>query len=204
MFKLNGYYFITESRLSRSGNISDVRDALAAGVKVVQYRNKHSSTEEMFEEALKIRKICRNIIFLVNDRVDIALAVKADGVHIGKGDLPYNAARRLLGKNRIIGLTVHSVAEAKQARGSGADYVGVSPIFITKTKPDSGKPRGVSLIRKIKKSVSIPVAAIGGIDLTNAKEVIDAGADAICAISAVVTRPDVSKEIKKFQALFGA
>jgi thiamine-phosphate pyrophosphorylase len=196
---LKGYYFITDSSLSRAGNLSDVKDAVAAGVKVVQYRAKYADTQKMYEEALRLRVICKKITFLINDRVDIALAVKADGVHLGSQDLSYKAARKLLGKNKIIGLTVHNLREAKKAQKLGADYLGLSPIFSTKTKKDAGRPAGIRLIKQIKKHVSIPIIAIGGINLANAPKVIHAGADGICAISAVVTKSDVKKQIKRFQ-----
>ena len=199
---LKGYYFITDSSLSRAGILSDVKNAVAAGVKVVQYRNKHATTMQMYEEALKLRQICKNITFLVNDRLDLAQAVNADGVHLGYQDLPYKIARKLLGKNKIIGLTVHSLKEARGAQRQGADYIGISPIFTTKTKKDTGKPVGIRLIREVKEYASIPIIAIGGINLSNAEEVIAAGADGLCAISAVVTKPDVKKEIKRFQVLF--
>jgi len=199
---LKGYYFITDSKLSRAGNTSDVKNALKANVGVVQYREKHKSTREIYEEAFRLRKICKNIAFLINDRVDIALSVNADGVHLGRDDLNYAIARRLLGKKRIIGLTVHSIREAKEAQELGAGYIGVSPIFATNTKSDAGKPVGVELIREIKKRVFIPVFAIGGINLSNAKGVIAAGASGLCAISKVVTAKDVRLEIEKYQALF--
>jgi thiamine-phosphate pyrophosphorylase len=197
-----GYYFITDAYLSRSGNTSDVKSALLAGVRFVQYRAKHFNTKEMYEEALALRKMCRKAIFLVNDRVDIALAVNSDGVHLGQDDLPYQAVRKLLGKKKIIGITVHSVKEAKEAQRLGADYLGVSPIFATDTKQDTGKPIGIALLKKIKEEVSIPIVAIGGINLLNAGEVIHTGADALCAISAVVTKREVKREIGKFQDLF--
>ncbi len=139
---------------------------------------------------------------MIDDRVDIVLSVNADGVHLGRYDMPYSVARKLLGNKKIIGLTVHSAKEAKEAQRLGADYIGVSPVFATKTKGDAGKPKGVGLIKQIRKQVSIPIIAIGGINLSNAQEVIEAGASALCAISAVVTKPDVKKEIEKFQALF--
>jgi thiamine-phosphate pyrophosphorylase len=199
---LKGYYFITGVELSRKGDISDVKSALACGVKIVQYRNKDATTKELYEEALELRSICKAAVFLINDRVDIALAVHADGVHLGNDDLSYAVARKWLGKNKIIGLTVHSVKAAKTAQGQGADYIGVSPIFVTHTKKDAGKPAGVNLIRAIKKEVSIPIVAIGGINLSNAAQVIAAGADCICAISSVVAKPDVQKEIQKFRELF--
>jgi thiamine-phosphate pyrophosphorylase len=199
---VKGYYFITDAACSRRGNKSDVRQALEAGVEVVQYREKFKSTREMVREALELRKICRDVIFLVNDRVDIALAAGADGVHLGCEDMPYAAARKLLGSKKIIGLTVHRLCEALRAQREGAQYLGVSPIFATKTKEDAGRPAGLALIRKIKQRVSLPLVAIGGINLSNAESVIRAGADSLCAISAVVTATDVKGQIQKFQRLF--
>lgn len=203
---IGGYYFITDSKLSKAGNISDVKNAVAAGVKIVQYRNKCGSTKEMCDEAAKLKKICRkkNVIFVINDRIDIALAVSSDGVHLGRDDMPYSVARKILGKNKIIGVTVHNVKEATAAEKSGADYLGASPVFSTDTKKDAGRAAGVSLIKKIKSRISgtIPVVAIGGINLSNAKGVVGSGADGLCAISAVVSKNDVKKEIKKFQKLF--
>ncbi len=200
--KIKGYYFITDSTLSQAGNSSDVRKALAAGVSVVQYRDKKNDTRTMVEEALKLRKICRGVTLLINDRIDVALAAGADGVHIGQGDAQYKIARRLLGEKSIIGLTAHNVKEAKVAEALGADYIGVSPVFATSTKKDAGVPVGVEMVRSIRKHISIPIVAIGGIKLSNAKEVIGAGADAVCAISEVMTKPDVGKGILKFQQLF--
>ena len=201
---MKGYYFITDSGLSRAGNISDVKLADACNVCAVQYRNKNAETREMFDEALRLREICRNALFLINDRIDIALAVDADGVHLGQSDMPYRAARKMLGPEKIIGITVHNIAEATEAQRLGADYLGVSPIFDTFTKSDAGKPAGIALIEEIRDQVNIPLIAIGGINLANAPEVVRAGADGLCAISAVVAKEDVSGEIKRFQELFRA
>ena len=199
---IKGYYFITDTSLSIEGNLSDVKQALNTNVGVVQYRNKTSDTREFYEEALELRKMCNKAIFLINDRVDIALAVNADGVHLGHSDLPYETARKLLGKDKIIGLTVNSIEDALSAQDIGADYIGAAPVFVTATKTDAGKPLGIEGLKEICEHVEIPVVAIGGINLSNARSVINAGADAICAISAVVTKPDVSAEVKKFQALY--
>ena len=201
---MRGYYFITDSKLSRAGNFNDVSMAVECGVSVVQYRNKNAKTREMYEEAVCLREICRDTLFLINDRVDIALAVNADGVHLGQSDMPCGAARKLLGEEKIIGITVHNLAEAVQAESIGADYLGVSPIFQTATKPDAGKPAGISLIEEIRAIVDIPLIAIGGIDHSNAMDVIRAGADGLCAISCVVAKEDVQAEIKKFQDSFRA
>lgn len=199
---MKGYYFITDSGLSRAGNLSDVAQAEACGVKIVQYRDKTADTLTMYEEAVRLRQICRKALFLINDRIDIALTADADGVHLGQADMPYQAARRLLGPEKVIGITVHNLAEALQAERAGADYLGVSPIYQTATKADAGKPVGIARIEEIRGRVEIPLIAIGGINLANAPQVVDAGADGLCAISAVVAREDVSAEIRKFQGLF--
>jgi thiamine-phosphate pyrophosphorylase len=201
---VKGYYFITDSSLSRAGNISDVKQAEACSVCAVQYRNKNAETREMYIEAVRLREICRNAPFLINDRIDIALAVDADGVHLGQLDMPYRAARKMLGPEKIIGITVHNISEAMEAQLSGADYLGVSPIFQTATKSDAGKPAGIALIEEIRSRIDIPLIAIGGINLSNAPEVVRAGADGLCAISAVVAKEDVNGEIKRFQELFRA
>ncbi len=203
---MKGYYFITDSKLSRAGNESDVFCAVSCGVRVVQYRNKNSETREMYQEAVRLGEICRDFgsIFLINDRIDIALAAKADGVHLGQSDMPCPAARRLLGRDKVIGVTVHNLAEALEAQSVGADYLGVSPIFQTATKPDAGKPAGIRLIEEIQREVDIPLIAIGGINHDNAHEVVRAGADGLCAISCVVAKENVREEISKFQEIFKA
>ena len=199
---MRGYYFITEAALSRAGNLSDVAAAVAAGVRVVQYRQKQGLTSDLVAEARRLREICRHIRFLVNDRVDLVMEVGADGVHLGQEDLPCPEARKRLGPEKIIGVTVSTVAEALTAQAGGADYLGVSPIFSTATKADAGAPAGVALLAEIRRRVTLPLVAIGGITLANAPAVIEAGADAVCAIGAVVTRPEVEAEIDQFQKLF--
>jgi len=202
--RVAGYYFVTDAALSRAGNESDVRSAERAGVALVQYRAKEGSTRALFREAEALRSICRASLFIVNDRLDLALAVGADGVHLGQDDLPCRVARRLLGPERIVGVSVLTAEEARVAERDGADYVGVSPVFDTRTKPDAGTAGGLEAVRAVRRAVAIPVVAIGGIDLGNAAEVLRAGADGVCAISAVVRASDVEAEIRKFQALFPA
>jgi len=199
---IKGYYFITDSRLSIAGNKSDVENAIKANVNIVQYRNKELNTLMLYKEALQLRNICKQALFIVNDRIDIALAVNADGVHLGQEDMPLLTARKLLGEDKIIGITVHNLLEAEEAQKNGADYLGVSPIFSTGTKTDAGNPCGTSMITKIKNECDLPVVAIGGITFENAKQVISSGADAICAISSVVTQPDVISCLLKFKDLF--
>jgi thiamine-phosphate pyrophosphorylase len=199
---VRGYYFITDAGLSRAGNAADVKAACAAGVMVVQYREKCADTGVMYEEARRLKDLCQGAMFLINDRVDLALAVDAAGVHLGQQDLPCEIARELLGPGKIIGITVSSLVEARNAARQGADYLGVSPIFPTTTKADAGTPGGLDLIREIRLQVPLPLIAIGGITLANAPEVIQAGADGLAAIGAVVSQTDVKREIEKFQALF--
>ena len=169
---------------------------------MIQYRAKDTSTREMLREARVLRELCRRTCFVVNDRVDVALAAQADGVHLGQDDLPLEAARRILGPGKIIGMTVHTLEEAQEAARAGADYLGVSPIFSTQTKSDAGRPAGLGLLQQIRQAIPLPLVAIGGITLENAAEVIRAGADCVCAISAVVKRPDVRQAVEEFQRLF--
>lgn len=199
---MKGYYFITDAHLSRAGIYKDTQKALDAGVKVIQYRNKQASSAQMYKEAGALRCLCKKRIFLVNDRLDIALAVGADGVHLGADDLPYEVARKILGKDKLIGMTVHTLKQARDAQKKGCDYVGVGPVFRTRTKKDCLAPTGIRLIREVKKYLRIPVVAIGGINLSNAPGVVSAGADMLCAISAVVSAQDVARQIRAFQQLY--
>lgn len=191
-------YFITDSKLTKKTILDDIKAALKAGVKIIQYREKDKTKTGMVEEAIKIKEICKDkAIFLINNSVDIALEVDADGVHLGQDDMLYEEARKLL-KNKIIGLTAHNVKEAKDAESKGADYIGVSPIFETKTKLDAGPAAGLQLIEDIKKAVTIPQVAIGGINLKNIDDVVKAGATSAAVISAIITKDDVEVECRKF------
>ncbi|MDI3486635.1 MAG: thiamine-phosphate pyrophosphorylase [Methanolobus sp.] len=193
------FYLVTDSGLSKKGTLSDVEKAVAAGCRIIQYREKSISTKDMILEAAQIKILCgSDSIFLVNDRVDIALAVDADGVHIGQDDMSIVTARELLGPDKIIGLTVHNIEEALEAERMGADYVGLSPIFNTSTKKDAGKGIGPESIRPVKDAINIPIVAIGGINKQNSESVILGGADSLVAISAVVCSDDVEKETREF------
>ncbi|MGB9643448.1 MAG: thiamine phosphate synthase [Candidatus Ratteibacteria bacterium] len=202
-YPIKGYYFITDSNLTRNGIIEDIKSALMAGVEIFQYREKQKSSLYMYQEAMEIKKLLEGKIFIINDRVDIVLAVDADGVHIGRDDLPISITRRLLGDKKIIGVTVHNCAQAIEAEKNGADYLAVSPVFKTTTKPDAQSPVGLKVLAEVRAAVSVPVVAIGGITLENAPAVIKAGADAVCAISAVLRAEDVFAEIQKFLKMFG-
>ncbi|WP_406659656.1 thiamine phosphate synthase [Methanolobus sp. ZRKC3] len=193
------FYLVTDSGLSKKGTLSDVEDAVRSGCKIVQYREKNMSTKEMVCEASRIKSICGSkAIFLVNDRIDVALAVDADGVHIGQDDMPIDTARKLLGHSKIVGLSTHNVEQAIAAEKSGADYIGLGPIFNTSTKKDAGDGVGAHMIRKVKDAINIPVVAIGGINKENCLPVIEGGTDGLVAISAVVCSDDVKKETKDF------
>lgn len=193
------FYLVTDSGLSRKGTLSDVKESVEAGCKIIQYREKNKSTKEMIDEAAEIKRICSGrAIFLVNDRIDVALAVDADGVHIGQDDMPIETARKILGADKIIGLTVHSVDEAVEAEKSCADYVGLGSIFDTSTKKDAGQGIGPARIREVMNAIKVPVVAIGGINKENCRSVIENGADSLVAISAVVCSDDVKKETREF------
>lgn len=192
------YYFVTDRGLSKQGNVEDVRAAIQGGVQIVQYREKHLPIRDQIWEALQIRTLCRKqgVLFLVNDRVDVALAVEADGVHLGQEDMPLPLARRVLGEEKSIGITVGTVEESLEAQRDGADYLGVSPIFPTQTKEDAGQAVGPERICEIRSKVDLPLVGIGGIGPQNARQVIEAGADGVCAISAVVGKEDVRAAVE--------
>jgi thiamine-phosphate pyrophosphorylase len=193
------FYLVTYPSVSKKGNLSDVKNAVDAGCRFVQYREKNKTKDEMIKEAGELKKICKGkAMFIVDDHVDVALAVGADGVHIGQKDVSVEEARRLLGSDKIVGLTVHNVEEAVKAEKHGADYVGIAPVFKTDTKDDSGKPCGVDMIKKISENISLPIVAVGGIDKSNVKSVIESGADGIVSVSAVLNSNDVNREIKDF------
>ena len=199
------FYLVTDSGLSKNGILNYVETAVEACCKIVQYREKSKETKYMVEEAIEIKILCNdNALFLINDRVDVALAVDADGVHIGQEDMPMEIARELLGKNKIIGLTVHNVEEAVDAEKKGADYVGLSPIFVTSTKKDAGEACGTSMIKEVKKHVSLPVVVIGGITVDNIEEVMKAGADSAVVISDLITLDDVYTKVTELIKIMGA
>jgi len=197
-----GFYFITDSEMSKNGIIDDVKNAINAGCKIIQYREKKLSTREMIKEAELIKKECnKKALFLINDRIDIALAVDADGVHIGQNDMPIEIARNILGDEKIIGLSVNNLDEAIKAQNYGLNYIGVGPIFTTETKKNTRSPCGSSMIGKIKEHVNLPIIAIGGINKNNIEEVLHAGADSIAAVSAILNSNDVYKELCDFRMI---
>ena len=193
------FYFVTDSELSKNDIFSDVKSALKAGCKIIQYREKNKNTKEMIEEVKQLKQLCKGkAIFLVNDRVDIALATDADGVHIGQEDIPFQIAKMLLGRYKIIGLTVHNLKEAKKAEKLGVSYIGLAPIFKTDTKEDARDPIGTKMIETVRKEVNLPIVAVGGINKDNLKEVVESGADSVVSIYAVLNSNDIYNKVMEF------
>lgn len=192
------FYFITDNELTQKSEIEQVTEAIKGGSNIVQYRDKKSPKDKIIKTANEIKKICdeNGIIFIVNDYADVANIVDADGLHIGQDDIAYERARELL-KDKIIGVSVDNTISAIKAEMMGANYLGVGPIFGTTTKKNAGLPIGIEVIAEIKKVVSIPIVAIGGINVSNVDRVIEAGADSVAAISATVIG-DIANNVRLF------
>ena len=199
--KSRALYLITD-RTTSSLNLTEITQrAVRAGIKTIQLREKNMTKKELYKEALSIRKFTlkHRATFIINDYVDIALAVNADGVHLGQEDMPIREARKLLGENKIIGISTHSLKQAVDAQRAGADYIGFGPIFKTTTK-DAGSPKGIESLIEIKKHIKIPVVAIGGITAGNASLVFETGADAAAAVSGILTG-DIKTNTRKFLSI---
>ncbi|NTU68543.1 MAG: thiamine phosphate synthase [Chlorobiaceae bacterium] len=168
------------------------RMALEGGARMLQLRRKHASGRELFAWAIRIQELCRQheAIFVVNDRLDIAMAMHADGVHLGQEDLPAATARALLGPEILLGVSVSNVEEAVKAHAEGADYLGLGHIFPTVSKEKPNPPLGIPMIESVRKAVDLPIVAIGGIGTDNAAEVMKAGASGLAVISAVASAGD--------------
>lgn len=174
-----------------------VREALEGGVTLVQYRAKTASSAEMYAEALQLKALCDSfkVPLIINDRLDIAMAVGAAGVHLGQDDLPCAAARKLLGEDYIIGVSAHNPAEAKAALQSGADYLGCGAVFGTATKADVQK-LGTNGLAAICKAKGLPVVGIGGVTADNYREVRAAGADGAAIVSGILAQPDIRATVR--------
>ena len=186
-------YLVTDRSLALGRELVDiVAAAVQGGVTVVQIREKGAVTREFLAlaQALKALLDPRGIPLIVNDRLDLALACEAAGVHLGQEDLPCDLARRLLGPERLLGVSVSTPEEARQAEAAGADYLGVSPIFVTPTKRDTPVATGLAGLRLIRAVTALPLVAIGGLSATNAAEVMAAGADGIAVVSALMAAAD--------------
>ena len=200
-------YVITDAALSRGRPNRTVIDAaLRGGATMVQYRAKNATTRTLIQEALELRELCRahRIPLIVNDRVDVALAIDADGVHVGQEDMPAALARQLIGKRKILGVSVANGVEARTAIAGGADYLGVGAIFSTSTKADAGKPIGLVGLAKVARASPVPVVGIAGINAANAASVIRAGAAGIAVVSAVVSAADPQAAARELGAIVRA
>lgn len=182
-------YLVTDRGLSRGRSSAEiVAAAVRGGVTCVQLREKHCSTREFIQEARSLQPLLAHyrIPLIINDRLDVALAVGADGIHLGQSDMHIGDARRLAGERMIIGISAETLEDAVIAEHEGADYIGISPVYATRTKTDTAAPLGLAGIRRIRQAVKIPLVGIGGIHLGNIREVIGAGADGVAVVSAIV------------------
>ena len=197
----NGICFITDRKYSDLPLYDMINIVLRAGIKCIQYREKDHSRREIYRNAVTLRELTRSFgaTLIINDHADIALAVWADGVHLGQDDLPLKEARKIMG-GRIVGISTHNLDQAKEAELGGADYIGFGPVFHTTTK-DAGTPKGIDNIRTVKENVSIPLVAIGGISLDNILSVINAGADAV-ALATAICKGDAAANAEKFVRFF--
>lgn len=196
-------YIVTDRQAGHGrGHLEMARDCLAGGADIIQLRDKTMTGRPLLSLAREMAALTRSYqaMFIVNDRLDVAMAAGADGVHLGQDDLPVAAARAIAPPSLIIGASVGSVQEAMAAEREGADYVALSPVFSTPTKHDAGPGHGLAVLRDIKAAVSLPVIAIGGIGLHNVVDVIMAGADGVAVISAVLGADDVEAATRAMKA----
>ncbi|MBW2303043.1 MAG: thiamine phosphate synthase [Deltaproteobacteria bacterium] len=177
---------------SRFSHEELARLGISGGADTIQFRQKTGSTREMIEVARRIKRICeeKTVSFIVNDRIDVAIASEADGVHLGREDFPIPLARKLLGPGKVIGGSASTLEEALACVSEGADYIGFGPVYDTTSKLDAGPAGGISLLQSVVKRVQVPVIAIGGISVENAREVMKAGAAGIAVISAICCQED--------------
>ncbi len=183
-------YLVTDRSLSRGRSSAEiVAAAVRGGVTCVQLREKQCCTREFIEEARSLQPLLSRykIPLIINDRLDVALATGADGLHLGQSDMHIGDARRLAGDRMIIGISAETLEDAVLAEQEGADYIGISPVFATKTKTDTSPPLGLAGIRRIRQAVRIPLVGIGGIHSGNIRAVIGAGADGVAVVSAIVS-----------------
>jgi thiamine-phosphate pyrophosphorylase len=196
-------YCITDERHSSGrDNIDVVKQMIAAGVKIIQYREKEKNMAEKYEQCLTIRELTREagVFFIINDHIDLALLVKADGIHVGQEDLPIEAVRRLVGENMAIGLSTHSPLQAKEAIGRGADYIGVGPIFKTFTKKDVCDPVGFEYLDHVVQNYpEMSFVAIGGIKAHNVAEVVRHGAKCVSLVSEITGSENIGLKIKELR-----
>lgn len=189
-------YLITDRSLSRGRSTVDVvREALAGGVDVVQLRDKQVETADVVSEGLRLREVTARYgaPLIVNDRVDVALAIQAEGAHVGQTDLPATMARKLLPSPALLGVSTSSVEMARRAQQQLADYVGFGPLYPTDTKATAASPRGTGMMQDVQQAIDIPLVALGGISSHNIGEVVAAGGNHVAVCSAIVAAQDVRR-----------
>jgi len=199
---LRGLYLILDPAVAGDRSLADLtKSALAAGVRTFQLRMKTPDTGRFYETAAALCPLVRKSggTFIVNDRCDVAKAVEADGVHLGQEDLPLADARAILGSDKLIGISTHTLAKALEAEKWGADYIGFGPIFPTSTKEHPDPVVGVTVLREVRSRVRIPIVAIGGITAKNIAEVLAAGADSAAVVSAIMAAADPTAAIAELQ-----
>ncbi len=200
---LSGLYIILDPSVCPARPLVEVlRAAAEAGASIFQYRNKTASMKEAYAEALALRQAAAKagVLFIVNDRCDLALALDADGVHLGQGDLPLNLARKVMGPDKLIGISTHNPDQVREAAAGKPDYLGFGPIFKPGSKQDHDSLVGLEGLRTIRSLTSLPVFAIGGIQVDQVGEVVRAGANGVAVISAILKAPDISHAVKMFLA----
>lgn len=202
---LGGLYIILDAEASCGRSLPDLLlQAADAGARMFQYRNKAASMREAYRQAVPLRKAAADagVRFLINDRCDLALAVDADGVHLGQQDLPVRLARAILGPGKLIGLSTHTEAQVTDATSSGADYLGFGPLFPPGSKRDHDPVVGVEGLRRIRRLTTLPVFAIGGITPDRVREIVGAGADGVAVISAIAQAQDVRAAVRAVLSQF--
>ena len=193
-------YLVTDSDILKGRDFYKcIEDAIKAGVTMVQLREKNADGKEFLEKAIKLRQITRkyNVTFVINDRVDIAMIADADGVHVGQSDIDAVSARKLLGDNKIIGVSARNLQEAKIAKENGADYLGIGAMFSTSTKSDA-KLVSFNTLEEIIKEVNLPFVLIGGITLDNVKKLKHFKPDGYALVSGILGTDDISKRVEKW------
>jgi thiamine-phosphate pyrophosphorylase len=197
---------IADTEAARGRKIpSIIEQAVRGGVNLVQLRAKNLETLEFLALALKVSKLLeeKKISFIINDRVDIAQACGASGVHLGQKDLPLPMARKILGKKKRIGITVNTLREAQEAEAGGADYLGVGPVFSTLTKKKPRPVLGLPGLKVIREKIKIPILAIGGINASNARQVMESGVEGIAVVSAIMAAKDIRRATKELMEAMG-
>jgi len=202
-YSLSGLYIILDPSVCPARPLVQVLTAAAeAGASLFQYRNKTASMKDAYVEALALRQAAAKagVLFIINDRCDLALAVNADGVHLGQGDLPLDLARKVMGQDKLIGISTHNPDQVREATAGKPDYLGFGPIFKPGSKQDHDPVVGLEGLCAMRSLTALPVFAIGGIQIDQAGEVMRAGANGVAVISAILKAPDISLAVKEFLA----